>query len=35
MESERQLTEATADTVIRIGVLTPHEAIGPEAEFRR
>jgi maleate isomerase len=22
-----------ADTVIRIGVLTPHEAIGPEAEF--
>jgi maleate isomerase len=28
-----QLLEPVADTVIRIGVLSPHAAIGPEAEF--
>jgi maleate isomerase len=33
MEPEPQLPEPMADRVIRIGVLTPHAAIGPEAEF--
>jgi maleate isomerase len=31
--AETKLPELTVDTVIRIGVLTPHAAPGPEAEF--
>src|SRR5262249_6409949 len=31
--SRRSAAEPTVDTVIRVGVLTPHEVPGPEVEF--